>query len=135
MKEKYFSPPIEDLRIGYEYDLLGTKIIIENRYDLDLAFDQPLRVPFLTKEQIENEGWLSAYIPNITTEDDELQEGYAKYTDSRISYNLFYNKNKLFIYKQMVYNEMSGNWTADILYDGECKSINEFRYICKLLKI
>jgi hypothetical protein len=55
--DKYFTPDIEDLRVGYECDLLGSKIVIEDRHDLDLSFDHPLRTPYLTKEQIEAEGW------------------------------------------------------------------------------
>jgi len=116
MKEEYYTPDDEDIRIGYEYDLLNSKIIIEDRYDLDIAFDQPIRTSYLTKEQIEAEGWKKQYKKGTW-------RVYQKYP---IHIVLMYDEEK---------HELSIDNDFMILYQGECKSINEFRYICKLLKI
>jgi len=70
--------------------------------------DCVIRIPYLTKEQIEAEGW--------------------KLRGSEFSKNIYkcnYDETKLIIW------EISG----DILYKGNCKCINQFKLITKLLKI
>ncbi len=145
---KYFSPDIEDFHVSYEYEVLSigrifddfgnllpnrkrdeeiqwriTKMI--NPSDLlhiSISYDRnKIRCAYLTKEQIEIEGWI-----DIT---------------------LSYQKEKLVVcekqigeYYRLVYNIKSHMLSITDCEDcshfiGECKSINEFRYICKLLKI
>ena len=132
MENKYFTPDIEDFCIGYECEICTPTRwksgkfpeILELNSELD-EFGKDslmktahaiLRVPYLTKEQIEAEGWTkekSYFIKN--------------------NIYLFFEDNFLVI--------DSGNpfsWEAfdsEILFKGKCKDINTFRKICKLLEI
>ena len=84
-KELYYIPEIEDIRVGYEFELIDyasnnynqdksackwNKLVLKKEH-LFSSYDGSsfletcvsclnfgdLRVPYLTKEQIENEGW------------------------------------------------------------------------------
>jgi len=134
MEGKYFTPEIEDLRVGYECELwedgqafvrgritqiyqgkedgkecLGL-VLGRNGYLIDRF--REIKVPYLTKEQIEAEGW--------THSDEE-----------------FYKKNDYFIRRHGNYLTVrEGSWyPEETIFRGECKDINTFRYICKLLNI
>ena len=131
MENKYFTPDIEDMTVGYEVEqLINQKwkkelfakgsYLPENNDLLQWAhsciISNTLRVPYLTKEQIEAEGWTkekSYFIKN--------------------NIYLFFEDGMLVI--------DSGNpfsWEAsdsEILFKGKCKDINTFRKICKLLEI
>lgn len=118
MENKYFVPQIEDFRIGYEYEFQGIpkgwhKMIFSEENSLKtMKFNienlkDTIRVPFLTKEQIEKEGY---------TVEDLNNDKYIKYKN---------DVNELHIH----------DYNGDTFYLGNCPSINEFRYICKLLKI
>jgi len=104
-KEKYFIPEESDLRLGYEYETnfngenkwkkkivtdlgcesdgcgelqdLLTLINYHNSdlLDYQLNYANRVRVPFLTKEQIENEGWKKTW-ENINDIDDNENCGY-----------------------------------------------------------
>lgn len=140
--DKYFIPDIEDIRVGYEYEFNeeGLQLVIVNfsnndppqsigeikelwekrifrGNDWDIMFPiteglkaNRIRTPYLSQEQIENEGW--------KLEGSVIRKGsFEVYIDS--------NKHTAVIY----------NYNGMCYFQGECKSINEFRYICKLLKI
>jgi len=135
---KYFIPDLEDLRIGYECEIyeqttdktikdvkwhfiivdkgnsiIGKTIAI-NRIHHYLNSNK-LRTPFLTKEQIENEGWKNITLPS--------------------SYGLHFEKER---YRLQWLEKKKAIYIAEglnIVYRGFCPSINEFKYICKLLKI
>lgn len=140
--EQYYIPKIEDLRIGYEYEILikanDPNSIILGGVDEDTwikevvipnirlkSFINPpfeWRVSYLTKEQIEKEGW------NYSWED---------------AFNFFFIKEdyELAFSKVPVptINILKGDTQKKIFksscYFGECPSINELRTIMKLLKI
>jgi len=137
MKEKYYIPDIGDLHIGYEGEInwnrayetsfIPFKIRIQDEdfaytdeiSDIINAVDDgyaEIRTSYLTKEQIEAEGWKKQYKKGTW-------RVYQKYP---IHIVLMYDEEK---------HELSIDNDFMILYQGECKSINEFRYICKLLKI
>ena len=132
MKNKYFTPDMEDFHIGYECEISTPTIwksgkfpeILELNSELDefskdslmKAAHAILRVPYLTKEQIEAEGWTKE--------------------------KSYFIKNNIYLFfedKFLVID--SGNpfsWEAidsEILFKGKCKDINTFRKICKLLEI
>lgn len=149
MEKQYYTPNIEDLCIGYECEIKTNHgfesfdnnkekwvpikigyLDVDGAYTDEIAtiineFDDgatPVRTPYLSKEDIEKEGW-------------QLKETWQKID---ISY-LFKKGN---IYIRLGYVE--GVPTIDVLknlesrtfmYLGECKSINEFRKIMKWLKI
>ena len=128
MENKYFTPSVEDIRVGYEgeyhnwsMDEAGVDELNYNRWEkatlnkgnvetmLKYGIGE-FRVPYLTKEQIEAEGW-------------EDMIGYLYKNYRRLNFNS--ETNKLQIY------DMFNN----IFYVGKCKCINDFRYITKLLGI
>lgn len=141
-EQKYFIPEIEDIRIGYEFELID---YASNNYNSDKSTcnwnsyvlekkdifssykeesfletcicylnSKHLRVSYLTKEQIKAEGW--EFIKQIN--------------------NKLYFKNKTFVLTfEDNYINLDNVEGIDIGYWGQCKDINTFRYICKLLEI
>lgn len=129
---KYFTPSIEDIRVGYECEInwvSGWKKHILNEslhvYSTHNVFvtaaeaikRENLRVPYLTKEQIEGEGWQLDYSRNVSS-------------------GVIYCKNKNTAWYFTKDNLL---WIRDkndaTLFQGECKSINEFKTLMKWLKI
>ena len=132
-EKEYYTPDIEDIFVGYECELPvdgnwnKIAIMIGDFYTID--YDQ-LRTPYLTKEQIEGEGWSN---PEVYRDGGTLlykQEGYEL---------TFKGENNLARSRQIkvekVWKTMEGNRLSLCLFLGECPSINEFRKICKLLNI
>jgi len=121
----YFTPDIEDIRIGYECEIIDPytgnwtnyKFKLQEVYGEDncLVLNFVYRVSYLTKEQIEAEGWISNG-KDIPT----LKKGV---------YTIWFSSYKFL----RIFEEQCSE--SFPLYTGEVKSINEFRYICKLLKI
>lgn len=125
---KYFTPNIEDIHIGYECEEHTpyskdewTKVIIEDfgpeaDFDLqrcrDFIFMDKIRVPYLTKEQIEDEGWKHSEKNCFDFNDRWMCSWYPEH--NRIEF----------------YDNENENGFA-----GECKDINTFRKIIKLLGI
>lgn len=128
MENKYFTPDMEEFHIGYECEISTRTIwksgkfpeILELNSELDefgkdslmKAAHAILRVPYLTKEQIEAEGW-KHYGNNCF----EL--------NPRWFCSWYPEINRLEVYD----NENEKNFA------GKCKDINTFRKICKLLEI
>ena len=134
MENKYFTPDIEDLCIGYELELLCViegnnekeetwkNTIIYNLYvENKEEFIKSVRVPYLTKEQIEAEGWIDNTLCYQTPE-------------------LFVGLQNSQTWRKLVYR-FSNNMLQIVevddsyIYSGNCKDINTFRKIIKLLKI
>lgn len=158
MNKEYFVPQIEDFRVGYICELFqtfsdndiiirtewGKVSLIKNAVIFLLQTNEKLntliRTPYLTKEQIEKEGWeystSSEENNRVTKKEDKYIEFNRKksndaskgiFTDNELTY--FINTHKLVIDNGESYDD------SHCYFDGECKSINEFRYITKLLKI
>lgn len=126
--EQYFTPDIEDIRVGYECEW-GEKQFIFEGYDF-ATFKSELelgniRVPYLTKQQIETEGWTPAI---------ESENCIQWYRDDRNLTLKMYDglgplKNKIVL---RIWHEVThGNQ----LFLGECRCINDFRLIMKFLGI
>jgi hypothetical protein len=138
-EDKYFTPSIEDIRVGYECELLVHekdadkedfwKTYTLNPFITKLQIDamttsgnwkDTIRVPYLTKEQIEAEGW------EVTAENKDTNTmGFKKDKFSGVV---------------TTHGVGAGMWITKsegfkTIYSGECKDINTFRYICKLLGI
>jgi hypothetical protein len=132
-KEKeYFIPKLDDFNIDYECEMLTDRgwkqyIIHSSRAFIDNMIKNSLRTPYLTKEQIEKEGW--KYEPLIG-----LVIAH-KFTKGDYILNWFWNDKKIFIYKMKKLWPGSVNYELEPLYKGICPSINEFRTIMKLLNI
>lgn len=147
MNDKYFVPNEEDIRIEYkceiqkvikawthivdniirtdlEYDEDWKSITIENKYELipylELIPTSHIRTPYLTKEQIENEGW--------TNEDEGINFFKADKDEYVFQCCFIENKLKITSLQTLPFSDIT-------VFYGNCPSINEFHYICKLLKI
>ena len=144
MENKYFTPDMEDVRIGMEYYYLRDN----NEFILFILTEKEFRAPewiesltgrkqsiftylqegkikvaYLTKEQIEAEGWKfikhHAEIEGYEFEKDE----YSLYVEFDFRGEIY-----LKIYSDGYYEEFN-------YFSGKCKDINTFRKICKLLEI
>jgi hypothetical protein len=132
MENKYFTPDIEDIHVGYECEILNNKEKW-NKINMPSIFipkcvnkvterngwleTNKLRVPYLTKEQIEAEGW------ELSSEDKYLQFVKPNYSISYVE--------KLHLLIVIALEEKQ----SDVKYSGTCKDINTFRKITKLLGI
>jgi len=133
-KEKYFTPDTEDIRLGYEAEIAylhednwtPTKWRHEEEVLATISnllnYNRRIRTPYLTKEQIEAEGL--EYVKSYESDWDSHRDVFK----SRIYY-ITYD----FEYKKLFVNQ--NDHFGISLYTGECKDINTFRYICKLLNI
>jgi hypothetical protein len=133
MENKYFTPDIEELCIGYELEYKSYK---QGNYkphkifdgsSIDVIFKDGIsqnfvRVPYLTKEQIEAEGWKPYYMDGVYTKDDYI-----------LNFDFATGLNRLNIHKKP---ETGKNVTShDMLFNSKCKCINDFKKIIKILEI
>lgn len=152
---EYFTPSIEDIRVGYECfwikdhtkEFDGDNLIpfIFSAKRLAAILFPPINwerentdnigpnlgsyiVPYLTKEQIEAEGW---------KEGDTYYKTLEKANDYATYFCAFMDDHKIRIseYTKTNPDEVWRMQRRSIVFEGECKDINTFRYICKLLKI
>lgn len=136
-ENKYFTPSIEDIRVGYECEILsihGKAWLKTTIAEWCPGFQlEALRVPYLTKEQIEAEGW--EYDRNYEAiEDSKWPEemGFLKeLPDNLTQFLLYYNPNNQQLRVEKIYDCGGEGW----IFQGNCKDINTLRYICKLLNI
>jgi len=145
---KYFTPDIEDLCVGYECEINNIHgkwesitITFTNSnsfYKTDLAEvcllveDKYVRVPYLTKEQIEAEGWeYKNRSTDLWFERKQIflrKDGYHL-ENIKLQYGLHDYRLKIsFVY-------VGDDEESTGAYLGECKDINTFRKIIKLLEI
>ena len=156
MKNKYYTPDIEDLRVGYECEvnvpirvnnkwipsgyIMGTITSIVPHFEwqdyqktchtFGKNFKIEFRVPFLTKEQIETEGW------QVCIVDEDLVNPFSAHDNNNSSNTITGNKLGYVIeyfedHKMQIWDYESNT----CIFFGECKDINIFRWLCKLLKI
>jgi hypothetical protein len=147
MENKYFTPDIEDLCVGYE--------LVSNLEKQDIGIGRvPLRiskdnishvlsnidnyeVPYLTNEQIEAEGW--KYYQNIP--DVVVPEGYVEYYKDVEWFKVVISigeRSHYLTVEKVFQNVQVGSDLQEFrntIYNGECKDINTFRKIIKLLEI
>jgi hypothetical protein len=88
---------------------------------IELLKNGQIRTPYLTKEQIEAEGWVEMSPPIIS-----ISREFRNIPFIKDGYRLDYNINS---------NQLAITISREFLFYGECKSINELRIICKLLNI
>jgi hypothetical protein len=153
MEDKYYTPSIEDLRVGYECEwikdhnkecsddnlvkiVFGPKLLAAalfspmnwEREETDNLVPNLMsyRTPYLTKEQIEAEGWLHVGGKLLKTATQEFEKT-VRHGVMTIHYNA--DQHSLIITR----GEQPTGYVY--YYVGSCPSINEFRTICKLLGI
>jgi|SRR6478609_893169 len=135
---EYYAPSIEDIRVGYECEILWNqdifpedswyKVVVgdSSTKNFDLIdyegriANSKIRTPYLTKEQIVAEGWENIGIKMYSR---ESPRGKLVFTDC-IGTEYF---------SDITREEKSSNPVC--LFSGYIPSINELRYISKLLNI
>lgn len=141
-KEKYFVPNIEDIRVGYECEeFLSNKEWRHTVYkhsedllDLELVIKkEQIKVPYLTKEQIEAEGW-------EYKQTNKIRYWYEKESPEIGGnwYGYYIYKAKLIHDPEMKYLKILFSFDAvedECVFEGECKDINTLKQIQKLLRI
>lgn len=141
-QSEYFTPAPEDFRIGYDCEIwwnqnfypengwVRVKILEGDTKDFDLAdFTEripknEIRVPYLTKEQIEAEGW-------------EITGRELKPAPYKVDW-INAKKGEHTLWINLALHDKMHLGISDKIYNvfrGQCKDINTFRYICKLLNI
>lgn len=147
-ENKYFVPQIEDIRVGYECQVQsienaqwGNFTITEKwMWDGTTIFEYlelgNVRVPHLTKEQIISERWTM-----FKAEFDNAEKN-GRFGYNKGNYFLVHDSKNNRI--ELIYKdpsiEQESNWGVSrspehFRFQCECKDINTFRHICKLLKI
>lgn len=153
MENKYYTPKISELFVGYECEFASNPLSFElNNYDriqvgelsmvefrdiinwyqgglLDYNdLNGVVRTPYLTKEQIENGGWKLIKEKNLSNDKSVLK--FKK--DNNILYQGY-------LEDHTVVRELIQIWNSEkenhCIFEGRCSSINEFKIICKLLGI
>lgn len=130
--QKYYTPAPEDLRIGFELEVQD-KVVSDIwrshkiKYPHEISFlignqleKGQIRVPYLTAEQIEAEGWARRDDNEFTVSINSLCE-YVLSFEPQFSDNIRIRKD---VMDQTVY-----------LFFGKCRCINDLRLICKMLGI
>lgn len=150
MTEEYYTPSIEDIRVGYECEFNSDKFEwVKRKFEFgDISelvswyqngifntddLSEIIKVPYLTKKQIENEGWIftrdfksKLYFETTDIWNGDLVDGgFLEYDTS--------NHQLIITTKDGGYN--SDGPTISVKFKGECPSINELRFILKLIKI
>ena len=151
MENKYFTPDIEDLYVGYECEQLINQVWVKDIFakgsylpeNIDLLhwahsciINKNLRVPYLTKEQIENEGFVyRGKVSNATIPGEPFTKIQLEFIKNNILIRFDIISNKVMIDKANIIEGNVNFYNVKTLYDGECKDINTFRLIQKLLGI
>jgi|694.fasta_scaffold67796_7 hypothetical protein len=136
---KYFTPDIEDIHAGYECELLIYAKWEPNTVKPYTALesvgkcikDKVIRVPYLTKEQIEAEGWelIQIYPKGACIFQKGTKEKGCELTCDFTEHRVHFTK--LYFYGlDDEYTRTKLTWSS-----LECKDINTFRKIIKLLGI
>jgi len=136
MESAYFTPEIGDFYVGYEFQCKvhgeeddwvnciyskPTDEMFCKDSDDNIWVNDSLRVPYLTKEQIEAEGW----------KHDERYDDVKHFYTNELHLTLYI----AYLKEEIIYHHISIFHGGGIMFRGECKDINTFRKICKLLGI
>ena len=150
MENKYFTPDIEDLCIGYECEYNFARAYTDEFHFVKIGYKNvtpgkggytneltdmihliddgaaAIRVSYLTKEQIEAEGWKHIGGKMLSGAEQIYNKGI---------FNLYYTTSNL---KLQVVNDEE-DWSPEVQggvkFEGFCKDINTFKKIIKLLGI
>jgi hypothetical protein len=137
MENRYYTPDLKSLFVGYEavLRLADTPEGSEHKLLIDeysiKDFKQgliPLQTKYLDKSDIESLGW----------EYNEKEKTYSKhfsgYCES-FTYTLKHIEHQKAIKIKLTYVSPEESFKNKTYYCGKCPSINELKYIIKLLEI
>lgn len=139
----YYHPDIHDIFLGYEAESFNNGKWEEIRYSTkdfeDLPYDidgKWIRTLYLTQDQVIKEGWQKSGDILLTNEKSEHVFRRETINDGQNFHGFvlkLLSDNYVAIYEYDADKEMGGDYITR--YKGLCKSVNEFRQICRLLKI
>lgn len=145
---KYFTPDIEEMFVGCEFemhdtwgdwkklilteDLLKNPMVSLGSGNERAPWYWKFRVPYLTKEQIETEGWKYIAIYG-TDKNDNCTLIFEKSNDNHKYELSFHNYNTSILIEQL--RKTVDKTVREKFFKGKCKDINTLRKICKLLGI
>lgn len=124
--QKYYTPSPEDIRVGFECEVQvdfdaweHDKVSAESKvFELAMVLIETngIRVPYLTAEQIEAEGW------KITKSDDLS----IIFTNDRVVFHYGHDGYNLTVLRME---------PEDTMFMGKCRCKNDLRLICKMIGI
>lgn len=133
--EKYYKPEIEDIHVGYECEVAHlheenwTPMMVRHQEETEdfiravFNYNRRVRTPYLTRDQILADGWREIHSREYLKID---KHGRTIHFSNGIPESE-YDEEYLSVFK--VHNKQN------ILFQGFCKSINEFRKLRELLNI
>ena len=144
MKDNYYTPDIEDLRVGYECEIRNNAsandhwikgILDTNFFLISLKLNnwiENIRTTYLTKKQIESLKW--RYI------DKDVFANFINERDKKKYDTLIFKKKDMELLWIEELNMINIGTRDDMgyinsRYIGECKDINTLKYLQKLLNI
>jgi len=95
-----------------------------------------VRVKYLNESDIiENDKFQKGVYVNVWSEDNELIDGYAWNINKNDAFILFHDTktNVVGIYLQRIYNEITGNWTSDVVFTGRIRNKSELSDVLVML--
>lgn len=146
---KYYTPDIEDLFVGYECEMdwasmaggrfnwLRTTIGVQDLGGI-LSFIncKTIRTPYLTKEDIEKEGWIDEGLSVINVKGGVENPWSFRKGNYIAAFWEDAKKLAIIVRDPSLIEEGKGFPTYPMhTFVGDCKSINEFRKITKWLNI
>ena len=143
MENKYYIPTIQDIRIGYEFECQDPENLDDWKLDeIDknnisnvikelIRTPSQIRVSFLTIQQIIEEGWKQ----DIKKSDEKFGSWFSK--DSYYFRYKFIKipASSIYLDTSSPYLLITHDPTQTFVFNGMCKSVNEFRIIMRLLNI
>lgn len=145
MENNYYTPELSDLHIGYECEINLGGVVGWEKHTIsmrDFEFTKPLhnnnlgayRTPYLTKEQIEAEGWKFLHISQDLWFEKEGDFDFDNFYTSKLT--MHYGAKAHIGYSDLRLTIIADDRGLDYkLFEGMCPSINEFRKITKLIRI
>lgn len=134
---EYYTPLINELFVEYEIELQNIENAQWGKYvikDTDSFQDfyeyianDAARVSYLTKEDIVSEGWIYNGKDKFYSDCENFQFNTIDETGAYLNYFMFVD----FKRNDIVIEEMG----SEPIYNGSCKSINEFRKLMLWLNI
>lgn len=132
--EQYYLPHVQDLYIGYDYQLKDGEVwhrdTIHSGAELDsiqlrlqYTKQQTVRVPFLCRKDLEKDGWKHV-IGDEKTDGDPFRRYSRLYLKNNCIVQLFTNSDRIYLFIRIREKEFK------MLFAGRCPSMNEFRKIC-----
>lgn len=148
MENKYYTPELEELFVGYECEIYES--VFDNTEDymewVEIAINEyfnfqdyhnckRIRTKYLTKEQIENEGFVETFIKFRNTNKENYVLGFSKKVEDFILFihlDTKYNTLKIIKEFRFLIDDLEET-NQNILFSGKVKSINEFKKVIKMV--